>query len=229
MTVLWWILGILAVLVFLLALLCLMWVGVRVSLTPDSQVVDVKVGPIRFRIHPAKKKEKKAKKQARKAEKTAKSGNTEPKKKKSFPKIKLRDIKDAVRTLWPPLKRALERTRKGIRIHPLDLSVTLGGLKDPAETAKLYAYLHAGMWTAMPLLEKVIDIPDPHLHVGMDFSEAETVLEGEAALKAHVGTLLLAALQVGIPALKWFLRWKKQAKLAANQPKVSERTESNGQ
>ena len=58
MTVLWWILGILAVLVFLLALLCLMWVGVRVSLTPDSQVVDVKVGPIRFRIHPAKKKEK---------------------------------------------------------------------------------------------------------------------------------------------------------------------------
>ena len=224
MTVLWWILGILAVLVFLLALLCLMWVGVRVTLTPDSQVVDVKIGLIRFRIYPAKRKEKK--KEAKKTETSAKSGKTE--KKKSLPKIKLRDIKDAVRTLWPPLKRALERTRKGIRIHPLDLSVTLGGLKDPAETAKLYAYLHAGMWTAMPLLEKVIDIPDPHLHIGMDFSEAETVLEGEAALKAHVGTLLLAALQVGIPALKWFLRWKKQAKLAANQPKVSERTESNG-
>ena len=228
MTVLWWILGILAVLVILLALLCLMWVGVRVSLTPDSQVVDVKIGPIRFRIYPAKRKEKKAKKQARKSEKSAQTGKNE-KKKRSLPKIKLRDTKDAVRTLWPPLKRALERTRKGIRIHPLDLSVTLGGLKDPAETAKLYAYLHAGMWTAMPLLEKIIDIPDPHLHVGMDFSEAETVLEGEAALTAHVGPLRLAALTVGIPALKWFLRWKKQAKLAANQPKVSERTESNGE
>ena len=227
MTILWWILGILAVLAILLVLLCLMWVGVRVTLTPDSQVVDVKIGLIRFRIYPAKRKEKKEKKQAKEAETSAKSGKTE--KKKSLPKIKLRDIKDAVRTLWPPLKRALERTRKGIRIHPLNLSVTLGGLKDPAETAKLYAYLHAGMWTAMPLLEKVIDIPDPHLHVGMDFSEPEMLLEGEAALKAHVGTLLLAALQVGIPALKWFLRWKKQAKLAANQPKVSERTESNGQ
>lgn len=226
MTILWWILGILAVLAILLVLLCLMWVGVRVTLTPDSQVVDVKIALIRFRIYPAKRKEKKEKKQAKKTETSAKSGKTE--KKKSLPKIKLRDIKDAVRTLWPPLKRALERTRKGIRIHPLDLSVTLGGLKDPAETAKLYAYLHAGMWTAMPLLEKVIDIPDPHLHVGMDFSEPEMLLEGEAALKAHVGTLLLAALQVGIPALKWFLRWKKQAKLAANQPKVSERTESNG-
>ena len=226
MTILWWILGILAVLAILLVLLCLMWVGVRVTLTPDSQVVDVKIGLLRFRIYPAKRKEKKEKKQAKEAETSAKSGKTE--KKKSLPKIKLRDIKDAVRTLWPPLKRALERTRKGIRIHPLNLSVTLGGLKDPAETAKLYAYLHAGMWTAMPLLEKVIDIPDPHLHVGMDFSEPEMLLEGEAALKAHVGTLLLAALQVGIPALKWFLRWKKQAKLTANQPKVSERTESNG-
>ena len=46
--------------------------------------------------------------------------------------------------------------------------------------------------------------------------------------KKIVLVALLAALTVGIPALKWFLRWKKQAKLAANQPKVSERTESNG-
>ena len=216
MTILWWILGILAVLAILLVLLCLMWVGVRVTLTPDSQVVDVKIGLIRFRIYPAKRKEKKKKKQAKEAETSAKSGKTE--KKKSLPKIKLRDIKDAVRTLWPPLKRALERTRKGIRIHPLNLSVTLGGLKDPAETAKLYAYLHAGMWTAMPLLEKVIDIPDPHLHVGMDFSEPEMLLEGEAALKAHVGTLLLAALQVGIPAIKWYLKFSKKHKQAAEDP-----------
>ena len=226
MSVFWWILGILAALLVLFLLLCLMWVGVRVTLTEDSQVVDVKIGPVRFRIYPAKQKEKKKQKQAKKA---AKSGQTETKKKRALPKCKLKDIKDAVRTLWPPLKRALERTRKGIRIHPLDLSVTLGGADDPAEAAKLYAYLHAGMWTAMPLLEKVIDIPDPHLHVGMSFREEKTILEGEAALKAHVGTLLLAALGVGIPALKWFLRWKKQAKLAANQPKVSERTESNGQ
>lgn len=227
MTVLWWILGTLGVLVLLFILLCFLWVSVRADLSAETQVVHVKIGPVRFRIYPAKQKEKKSKKQARKAEKSAQTGKTE-KKKNSLPKFKLRDIKDAVRTLWPPLKLALERTRKGVRIHPLDLSLTLGGLKDPGEAGKLYAYLHAGMWTAMPLLEKIVDIPDPHLHVGLDFGEAQNVIEGEAALKAHVGTLLRAALTVGIPALKWYRRWKKQANVTATGPKVSERTESNG-
>ena len=228
MTVLYWILGILGVLLLLMGALCLVWISIRADLTTETQVVHVKIGPVRFRIYPEKQRVKKEKKQARKAKKTAKPGKTEPKKKKSLPKIRLKDIKDAVRTLWPPLKLALERTRKGLRIHPLDLSVTLGGLNDPAEAAKLYAYLHAGMWTAMPLLERIVDIPDPHLHVGLDFSEGRTVMEGEAALKARVGTLLRAALTVGIPALKWFLRWKKQENGTAAGPKVSERTESNG-
>jgi len=136
---------------------------------------------------------------------------------------------DAIHTLWPPLKRALVRTRRGIRIDPLDLSLVLAGREDPADAAKLYAYLHAGMWTAMPLLEQVVDIPDPHLHVGMDFSEPKHILVGEAALTARVGTVLLAALSFGIPALKWYLRWKKQQKVTATAPVVSERTESNGQ
>ena len=38
----------------------------------------------------------------------------------------------AVGALWPPLKRALNRTRKGIRIHPLQISLTIGGQVDPA-------------------------------------------------------------------------------------------------
>lgn len=227
MTVLLWIVGILAILAGLILLLCLTTVRIHARLEGSNQVVEVRVWFLRFRIYPAKRKAKKEKKQAQKAAKKSEGGNTNSKKK--LPKFKLKDIRDAVKTLWPPLKRALERMRKGLRVHPLDLSLTLGGLKDPAEAAKLYAYLHAGMWTAMPVLEKMIDIPDPHLHVGMDFSEAENHLEGEAALKAEIGTLLRAAFTVGIPALKWFLRWKKQQKVTASAPTVSERTESNGQ
>ena len=227
MTVLLWIVGILAILAGLILLLCLTTVRIYARLEGSNQVVEVRVWFLRFCIYPAKRKAKKEKKQAQKAAKKSEGGNTNSKKK--LPKFKLKDIRDAVKTLWPPLRRALERVRKGLRVHPLDLSLTLGGLKDPAEAAKLYAYLHAGMWTAMPVLEKMIDIPDPHLHVGMDFSEAENHLEGEAALKAEIGTLLRAAFTVGIPALKWFLRWKKQQKVTASAPIVSERTESNGQ
>lgn len=214
-----WIFGILAVLAILILLLCLSWVGIQVHLTGETQVVDVRIGWIRFRIYPAKRKEKKEKKKSAKPSESRK-------KKKSLPKFRLRDIKDAVKTLWPPLKAALERTRKGIRIDPLDLSLILGGETNPADAAKWYAYLHAGMWTAMPMLEKVIDIPDPHLHVGLDFHKSEAVLEGEVSLKAHIGTLLRAVLGVGIPALRWYLRWKKQQKGTAEA--VLERTESNG-
>lgn len=222
-----WIFGILAVLIILILLLCLTWVGIRVHLTREEQVVDVRIGWLQFRIYPARKKEKRAKKEQKKAMKASESGKTE--RKRSLPKFKLADLKDAVRTLWPPLKKALEQTRKGIRVDPLDLSVTLGGEKDPADAAKWYAYLHAGMWTGMPLLEKVIDIPDPHIHVGLSFRESNVILEGDTALKAHVGTLLRAAFGIGIPALRWFLQWKKQQTLTAVQPTVSERTESNGQ
>lgn len=223
MVVALWILGILAV---LFIAFCLSWVGIHAQLTEGSQVLHVKIGLIRFRIYPAKHKAKKEQKEAKKAKKSVESGKT---KKKSMPKFKLKDIKDAVRTLWPPLKRALERTRKGIRIDPLDLNLVLGGREDAADAAKLYAYLHAGMWVAMPLLEQVIDIPDPHLHVGMDFLEPKHILVGEASLKARVSTLLSAALIAGIPALKWYLRWKKQQTLTAAQPVESERTEANGQ
>ena len=217
---------ILGILVVLIIAFCMSWVGIHAQLTEGYQVLHIRIGLIRFRIYPAKRKAKKGQKETKKAEKSGEKGKS---KKKALPKFKLKDIKDAVRTLWPPLKRALERTRKGIRIDPLDLNLVLGGREDPADAAKLYAYLHAGMWVAMPLLEQVIDIPDPHLHVGMDFLEPKHILAGEASLKARVSTLLSAALIAGIPALKWYLRWKKQQTLTAAQPVVSERTEANGQ
>ena len=60
MTVLWWILGTLGVLVLLFILLCFLWVSVRADLSAETQVVHVKIGPVRFRIYPAKQKEKKS-------------------------------------------------------------------------------------------------------------------------------------------------------------------------
>ena len=55
----------------------------------------------------------------------------------------LADIKDAARTLWPPLKKAVGRVRRGIRIAPLSFSLTLGGQEEPDKTAELYGYLHS--------------------------------------------------------------------------------------
>ena len=195
-----WILGVLAA---LLLLLCLTRVGVQVVLKDGSATVDVKVSLFRIRVYPKKESTEKEKK------KPKEKGDRG---KKSFPKPSLADIKDAARTLWPPLKKAVGRVRRGIRIAPLSFSLTLGGQEEPDKTAELYGYLHSGMWTVMPVLEAGLDIPDPHIHIGIDFTAAEAAVEGELGLTARIGTLLMAGLTVGIPALRWFLKYRKKMK-----------------
>jgi len=205
-----WILGILAALILLL---CLTRVGVLAKVEGEQVRLDAKVGLIRFNILPGKEKKKKEKKEKPKAGKKEAAGSK--KEKSALPKFTLADIKDVVKTLWPPLKRALNRTRRGIRIQPLQLGVTLGGSDDPAAAAELYGYLHAGMWTAMPGLEQLLVIPDPYLHLGIDFNAQKTALKGTVGLSVRIGTLLAVAFGVGFPALKWFLRFRKKNKQAA--------------
>lgn len=202
MNTLWWILSIIAVLILLL---CLTRVGAQVVLKDGSATVDVRVSVFRIRVFPEKETAAKEKKEKKKKTK-------DQSKKKAFPKPTLEDIKDAVKTLWPPLKKAIGRVRRGIRLSPLDLSVTLGGLDDPAKTAELDGYIHAGVWTAMPVLEAGVDIPDPHIHIGTDFTTEKTAVEGEIGLTARIGTLLATGLGVGIPALRWFLKYRKKTK-----------------
>ena len=200
MHVLGWILGGLAVLI---VLLCLTRVGALVVLKDGSATVDVKISVLRIRVYPKKENPEKEKKEKK---------NPEGKEKKSFPKPALEEIKDAVSTLWPPLKKAIGRIRRGIRISPMDVSLTLGGLDDPAKTSELYGYLHSGMWSVMPVLEEGLDIPDPHIHIGIDFNTEKTAVEGNLGITARIRTLLTAGLCVGIPALRWFLKYRKNVK-----------------
>lgn len=202
MSVVLWILGVLAA---LLLLLCLTRVGARVVLKDGSATVDVKVSVFRIRVYPKKEKPEAEQKDKKKKEKGKGS-------KKTFPKPSLEDIKDAAKTLWPPLKKTVGRVRRGIRIHPMNLSLTLGGQEEPDKTAELYGYLHSGMWSVMPVLEEGLDIPDPHLHIGIDFTSEQAVVEGELGVTARIGTLLRAGLTVGIPALRWFLKYRKKMK-----------------
>ena len=200
-----WIVGVLAALI---VLLCLTRVGVH-AVFGEETTVDVTVGFFRFRVLPGKEKTQKPKKEAENPPKEA----AEPQKKKSsLRKLTAAEIKDAVRTLVPALKRALRRTRRGIRVRPLRLSLTLGGAEDPAKTAQNYGTLNGAVWTVMPVLEHLLVIPDPRIHVGVDFDTAQTVLEGEAGLSLRIGTLLAVGFGLAVPALKWFLRYRKQAK-----------------
>lgn len=212
-----WVLIVLAALVLLV---CLTRVGARIVLTDGSFTVDGTVGPLRFRLHPRRER-KKQKQEQPPAEQRARE-------RKPLPKPAWADVKDAARTLWPPLKRALARTRRGVRLNPLRLSLTLGGQRDPADAAQLYGELHGGMWTVMPLLETLLDIPDPALHIGVDFNAETAALEGETGITARIGTLLRIGLGIGFPALRWFLGYQKRKRTGNKTSAASaaqERTE----
>ena len=216
MTVVLWILGILLA---LLVLLCLTRVGVH-ALFGDALALDAKIGPFRIHILPGQQQDKKREKRA-KEPKEAEKSEEKAEKKPCFPKPSMADIREAVSVLWPPLKRALNRTRRGVRIHPMDLCVTLGGQEDPAAAAQLYGEAHAGVWAVMPVLERLLVIPEPHIHIGIDFNASETKVEGELGVTARVGTLLAVGATVAFPALKWFLRYRKKQKKQPPEPKAA--------
>lgn len=204
-----WILGGLAA---VLVLVCLLRVGIQVTLGPEGTQAEVRLSLFHLRVYPGKEPLPQAEHQA---ETAAKDG--EQALKRRLPKIRPQDLLDAGRTLWPPLKRALARTRRGVRIRPLELSVALGGAEDPAQTAQLYGGLCAALWSGMPVLESLVEIRDPQIHLEVDYSQAETRTEGAVGVSLRVGTLAAAALGVAVPALRWFLRWRKTRSAASEE------------
>ena len=210
-------LWILAGIVLLFILLCLLRLGVLVNFA-DTAEAYVSVGPIRIQVAPSKKKKDGGPEQEKKPKTTKQAKEEKPgKEKKSFPKPTLSDIRSAYDELWPPTRRALRRTRRGIRIHPLELSLTLGGQEDPAAAAQSCGYASAAVWTGMPVLEQLLDIPDPSIHLGTDFESAGTRIQGRVGISIRIGTLLAVGLQIGIPALRWLLRYLKRHKKADKQ------------
>ena len=214
----WWILGILAGLILLL---CLTRVGVLICFGEELSVT-ARLGCFRIQILPA---EKRPPKRENKPEKPPKEKKKPAGNRKPFPKPTLRDIRDAVKTLWPPLKKALYRTCRGIRIDPLDVSLVLGGQAEPADAARLYGELHGAVWTGMPVMERLLVIPRPHIHLDVDFAEEKTNVQGTVGLSARIGTLLRIGMTVAIPGLRWFLTYMKKNKQA---PVGKDESDGNG-
>lgn len=114
--------------------------------------------------------------------------------------------------MWPSIKKALGRSRRGIRINPMELSVVLGGQEEPADAAQQYGTLQGTVWTVVPALEQLLVLPHPRIHIDIDFS-AETVrASGQVGLSARIGTLVRIGLTLAIPALRWLLTYLKKKK-----------------
>ena len=199
-----WIFG---VLLCLLALLLMTRAGVQAAFG-ETLTLDVRIGPFHIGVLPMKERPKKEKK----PKKRKKPENTAEKKPKTslFPKPSPQDVLDAAKTLWPPLRRTLGRTVRGIRVDPLELYLTVGGQEDPAGAARLYGQIQGVVWSVMPQLERLLDLPDPHVALDMDFAASENRFSGQAGVTIRIGTAIRIGLGMAFPALRWFLRYRKR-------------------
>ena len=82
-------------------------------------------------------------------------------------------------------------------MDPLRLSLVLGGEPDPAASAETYGWLSAAVWTFMPRLEELMRIPDPYIHLDVDYSAAETKAEGEVGLSFQIRDLFAIGFAFG--------------------------------
>ena len=191
----------------------------------DELRLQLSVGPFRFTLLPAKEKKEKTPKKAK--EKKPKPEGEEAKKKNptTLPKLTKDELKDLVTTVLSALKETAKRTCKRLRIDPLEILVVFGGT-DPADIAQTYGYASAAMWGVMPHLEDLFNIPDPSLHLRMDYSAEKTRTEGTVGLSLRIRDGLHIALALLIPMLKWYLRYKKAHK---NAPPAEKPTEGEPQ
>ena len=197
----WIILGVIAALI--VVILCLR-VGVTASFGEELRVT-ARIGPVTMQIiPPPEKKPKKAK-----PEKAAKDEKKPKEKKKPDIHLTFEDIKGALSALWRSIQGALRRAGKRIRIDPMRLSFVFAD-EDPVNTAQWYGWANTAMWTVMPRLEEWIHIPDPHIHMEMDFTAAETKVSGTVGASYRIGDLLAIGFAFAGPALRWLMAFRKE-------------------
>lgn len=217
----WIILGVLAGIIILI--LCLR-VSVLISFGEALRVM-AKIGPVRMQIIPPP--EKKAKRE-KSPQKQAESKGEPGKKKKPELHLTFADVRGGLRAVWRSVQGALRRAGRRIRIDPLDVSLILGD-EDPANTAQWYGWASSAVWTVMPWLEKTIHMPEPRIHMGMDFNATRIQASGTVGVSYRVGDLMAIGFAAAGPLLRFgipFLRKQRAMKKAAARQAAAEKKES---
>lgn len=202
-------LKIIGIILLVFLLIGFLRVGALVSFG-DELCVKLRVGFIRLTIFPEKEKKPKKPKKEKKP-KEEKSKEEKPKKKRSLPRLTLEDILDLAQTAFSALGAMVRRACRRVRIDPLDVTVVFGG-DDPAIVAAAYGAASAAVFEQMPKAEEKFYIPDPSLHLRMDFTAEETTAEGSVGVSLRVCDLFAIVFTLIGPLLKWFLRFKKAHK-----------------
>ena len=100
------------------------------------------------------------------------------------------------------------RAGKHLCVDPLELSAVIGG-SDPAEVAQRFGAANAAVWSLMPQAEEIIHIPDPAIHLDMDYNAPHTAVSGTVGLSFRVGNMIEFIVAAAIPLLRWYKTYRK--------------------
>ena len=207
------------VIVFLLAVLLLLPLGVDGEYHAGALRVKGRLGPVALPVFtyprdeeapPRKGKKKKAKKQ--KTDKAAPEGET-PEEKPDWAQRK---------ALLDMGLRALGRFRRKLNVELLQLHVLIAA-QDPWNTALAYGAASAAVGTVLPAVEQAVCIRDKDVQLRADFGGGGTQVHVRLVLSLRVGQLL----SIAAAFLGEYLAWKRRQK-NAQSPQEEERNEKHG-
>lgn len=201
----WKILGVIVITALLLSFL-------RLSATVrfgKTLMVCVQIGPVKRTVYPKPQKRQKKKDEPDDGEKP--STDRARKKKKQLPKLTASELFDLLHVSLAALKKTAWRVCRRLRVDPLELTLVFGG-SDPAGIAEQYGMANALLWTFMPKAEELFYIPDPSVHLRMDFDAPKTQAHGTVAGSLRLCDLIAIAFTLLIPLAKWFVRYKRAHK-----------------
>ena len=186
--------------------------GISFRYGSEGAVVRALVGPVQWKVFPAKKKEPKPKKETKTKEKTKKTAQKPAKQKpaEEKPKEKGGPISDFLPLVYVALDLLADFPRL-FRIHRLDANVILGG-SDPADLGENYGKINAVLGNLWPRLEETFVIRRRDIKLQCDFESTETKITARLDISVTIGRLLGFTFRHGTKALREFLKIMKKRK-----------------
>ena len=180
-----------------LAGIAILPVGIRGIYRETEACVWLLIGPLKFRLYPAKPKEEKTTVQPKKrpAGSSSKKGG------------KLQDFLPIARTVLD----FLNQLRKKVGVKNLELKVILAG-DDPCDLAVGYGRAWAALGNLMPQLDRVLTIRKKDIEVECDFTAETTRVYAKVDATVSVARALHLGGRYGVKIIKDILKLKKLRK-----------------
>ena len=179
--------------------------GAAVAYSEAGFFLNVKIGPARIQILPAKtpKKEKQPKKPKAVADQSATADGAVK------PKRNMKDTVSNVLRFLPLVGEAAGQLKRKIRIDRVELHIIWGAL-DPADAATGYGAGNVVMGILWPAVEHNFKVKEHDLSVDVDFERTKPQFVGDARITITIGQCFSLALALGIKALKIYLGIRRE-------------------